>query len=475
MKHPIFAKKNKDWAFILLGHLSFLVLLVASVYYYKERILYSDSAYQLFKIINFEKINVEAYRYGAILPELPVLIAMKLGFSLKSLVIIFSVAFVALYYIVFLFCIKLLKNTPAALSIILVLIMCINESFFFPVTETQQSLVFSILLFAILQYESFHYSLVQILLASIVITISFLAHPVALYPILFIIGYSAIDKKKLRSIMPYVLLMLVIGLAVVKFLLTDKSSYEGKFFSELLKAPSIISNLSDLYSTNFFNNRIYGLYFGVVIFELILILHLIFKKEYLKLTWQLGTFIFFLAITLLTYNKADSDMLMERAFMPLALLTSIPLLNEILGNNKRHNILKLTFLTVVVFSSFNRIYVQGKVFRERTRFNTELLTKMSKLPNRKFVVQSGELQKHYYTGWSYSFETLILSSITDNIPPQTIFPANDLRQITKYTTNTSNVFLGADFWMEWNIDKLNHKYFNLSKEMPYTIVKIDDL
>ena len=475
MKHPVFAKKNKDWAFILLGHLSFLVLLVASVYYYKERVLYSDTAFQLFKIINFEKINVEAYRYGAISPELPVLIGMKLGFSLKSLVITFSVAFVALYYLVFLLCIKLFKNTTAALSVIFTLIICISESFFFPVTETQQSLVFSVLLFAILQYTSFRNSLVPILLASAVILVSFLAHPVAIYPLAFIIGYSAIDKKQLRSIMPYALLALVIGLAVAKVVLTNENSYEGKFFSELFKAPSNISNLSDLYSTNFFTNRIYGLYLWVVVFEFILILYLIFKKEYLKLSWQLGTFIFFLAITLLTYNKGDSDMLMERAFMPLALLTSIPLLNEILGNNKRHNILKLTFLTVVAFSSFNRIYVQGKVFRERTRFNTELLAKMSKLPNRKFVVQSGELQKHYYTGWSYSFETLMLSSITDNIPQQTIFPANDLHQITKYTTNTSNVFLGADFWMEWNIDKLNHKYFNLSKEMPYTIVKINDL
>lgn len=475
MKQTNFAKKNKDWAFILLGHLSFLVLLIASVYFYKERILFADSAFQFFKIVNFEKINVEAYRYGAILPELPVLLAIKLGFSLKLLIITYSVAFIGLYYIVFLLCIKVFKNTAAGLSIILILIMCVSESFFYPVTETHQSLVFSVLLFAILQYESFRNSLVQILLASAVVIVSFLAHPVAIYPLTFIIGYSAIDKKQLRSIVPYALLVLVIGLAVAKVMLTDENSYEGKFFSELLKSPSIIFDLPFAYSTKFLIKRIFGLYLWMAILELILILHLIFKMEYIKLFWQLGISGFFLIVTLLTYNKGDSDMLMERAFMPLALLVSIPLLKEMLENNNQYRMLKLTSLSLIIVVSFNRINTQGKVFRERTRFNQELMAKTAKLPNRKFIVASSELQKHHYTYWSHSFETLILSSITANIPSQTIYPANDISQLTKYTENANNVFLGADFWLEWNIDNLNPTYFNLSKELPYAIVKIDDL
>jgi len=475
MKYPILAKKNKDWAYIFLGHLSFFLLLVASVYYYKERILFADSAFQFFKIVNFEKINIEAYRYGAILPELPVLLAMELGFSLKLLIITYSVAFIALYYIVFLICIKLLKNTAAGLSIVLVLIMCISESFFYPVTETHQSLIFSVVLFAILQYPSFRNSLVQILLASGVIIIAFLTHPVAIYPLIFIIGYSAIDKKQLQSIIPYALFTLVIGLAMAKVVLTDENSYEGKFFSELFRSPSIILDLPFAYSTKFLIKRIFGLYLWVAILEIILIIHLTLKKEYLKLIWQLGISVVFLIVTLLTYNKGDSDMLMERAFMPLALLVSIPLLKEMIGNNNQYRMLKLTFLSLIIVVSFSRINTQGKVFRKRTRFSQELMTKTAKLPNRKFIIASGELQKRHYTYWSNSFETLILSSITENIPTQTIYPANDVSQLTKYTENADNIFLGADFWLEWNIDDLNHKYFNLSKDLPYAIVKIDDL
>lgn len=475
MKISTFIKKNKDLEFVILGYLSFVLLFLASVYFYKERILFADSAFQFFKIINFEKINVEAYRYGAVLPEIPVILAIKLGFNLKLLTIIFSVSFIFLYFIVFLICIKLLKNISAGLSIVLILIICISQSFFHPVTETHQSLVFSVLVFAILQYSSFRYTLVQILLACLVILLSFFAHPVALYTLVFVIGYSAIDQNQFKSAKPYILLCFVFGLAVAKVLLTDENSYEGKFFSELLKSPLIILELPHAYSTKFLLGRIFGLYFWVMIFELILIIVLILKKEYIKLLWQLGISGFFLIITLLTYNKGDSDMMMERAFMPVALLVSVPLLTEMLKNSNQYRFIKTIFLTVVILISVNRIFVQGKAFRERIRFNQELLAKTSKLPNRKFIMESSELQKHYTTYWSYSFETLMLSSITANMPVQTIFPANDVNRLLKYTEKTSNTFLGADFWLEWGIDNLNQKYFDLSSELPYKIVKIDDL
>jgi hypothetical protein len=170
-------------------------------------------------------------------------------------------------------------------------------------------------------------------------------------------------------------------------------------------------------------------------------------------------------------------MMMERAFMPLALFVAVPFLKEFFEINKQIRYLKLVFLTTIIAFSLNRIYIQGKAFRERIRFNQELLEKTAKLPNRKFIIQSSELQIRYYTYWSHSFETLILSSITASMPPQTIFPANDPGLLIKYTEPgyTSDIFLGSDFWLEWGIDGLNHKYFNLSKELPYLIVKIDDL
>lgn len=144
--------KKQGTGWIILGHLSFMALFLASVYFYKERILFADSAFQFFKIINFEKFNVEAARYGSVLPEIPLLMAVKLGLNLKMLTIIYSVSFIGLYYLVYILCVHWLKNPKAGLAVVLTLILCISQSFFHPVTETHQSLVYSVLLFAILQY-----------------------------------------------------------------------------------------------------------------------------------------------------------------------------------------------------------------------------------------------------------------------------------------------------------------------------------
>ncbi|MBN2818840.1 MAG: hypothetical protein JXP36_07715 [Bacteroidales bacterium] len=467
--------KKIDSILTLSGHFFFFILLLFSVYFYKERIFFSDSSFYFFKIVNFEKINVEAFRYGAILPEIPVLLSMKLGVGLKWLTVIYSTSFILLYYLVFLCCVYLFKNVSAGFAVIFVLILCIGQSFFHPVTETHQSLVFSVLVYAILQYSGFRYSLIQYLLATAIIILAFFAHPVAIYPLIFIIGFVAIDKKQLHSLVPYVLLFIVGGLALGKVLLTNENSYEGKFFLELLKSPDTILNLPHAYSTKFFITRIFGLYIWLAILAFILIIYFILQKEYIKLVWQLAASVFFLTITLLTYNQGDSDMLMERAFMPLSLFVVVPLFKETIENIGKLKILKFAFLTVIIIISLSRIYQQGMVFKSRMAFNKELLTKTAQFPNRKFIIPKSELDKHILTFWSYSIETLLLSGVAKDIPNQTIYSDNNLEGFNKYTTNPNGTFLGPNFWLEWKMESLNPKYFNLPVDKPYRIVSLKEL
>lgn len=296
----------------------------------------------------------------------------------------------------------------------------------------------------------------------------------AVYPIIFIIGYSAIDRQKLRSPLPYALLLIAGGLAVAKVLLTRGDTYEGRFFSELLNSLSALWALPDLYSTKFFFSRIPQLYLWLLVMQAILVVYLIYKKDYLKLTWQAATLLFFMLITMLTYNKGDSDLMMERAFMPLALFVSIPFLKEISGKKKKFQTLIFIFLAFVMVFSMDRIYDQGMAFKGRTWFNQQMLLKTSEYPGRKIIVESSELQKHQLIFWSHSFETLILSTITAATPTQTIFPANHPDQLGKYLEGATDVFLGADFWLEWSIHSLNPKYFTLPTDLPYVWVKTDE-
>nr|WP_319998804.1 hypothetical protein [uncultured Draconibacterium sp.] len=471
-----FRNLKTDTLLIYSGHLFFFVLLLFSIYFYKERILFTDSAFQYFKIINFEKINIEASRYGAILPQLPTILFSKLGLNIKLLTIVFSCSFVLLYYVIYVITVHLLKNAEAGFIILLVLTACISQSFFHPVTETHQSLVFTTLLYAVLQFKNFRYTFIQPVLAVSLISISFLAHPVALYTNVFVIGYVAITNKQLKSVSPYFLLLITVILAVAKVMLTASNSYEGRFFAELFQSSETILSLSETQSLKFFVSRATTLYLAVIIMEVIVVVHFVRRQKYLKLLWTLGVQIVFLFITVITYNNGDATLMMERAFMPLSLFAAIPFMAEIKHRKESLRFLKPVFLILIVLFGLNRIYNQGKSFKLRTTFNQELLKKTAQYPNRKFIMNKAEMDNHFLAFWSNSFETLILSTIDVNVPTQTIFLANQTGKYKKYTEQPGmQFFLGADFWLEWNIESLNPKYFNLPANKPYLIISMDDL
>ncbi len=467
---------NTDMILKMSGHFYFLILLFLSIYFYKERILFTDSAFQFFKIINFEKINIEASRYGAILPQLPVLLLAKWGLGIKLLTIAYSVSFVFLYYLIFIIVVHLLKNAEAGYAILIVLTACISQSFFHPVTETHQSLVFTILLYAIIQYQDFRFIAIKYFLSVFFIALSFFAHPVALYTNVFVIGYVAIDKKQLKSAFPYILLCIIGIMAVAKVLLTKTDSYEGRFFAELFQSSSTFINLFKTQSLKFFIERADTLYLSIFLLEIVVVVNLIKKRKFLKLIWSLGIQFVYMLITLITYHNGDATLMMERAFMPLALFSGILFIHEVKPKDEKIRVVKLAFLLLIVFIGLSRIYNQGQSFKTRTEFNQNLLKRTAQYNNYKYIIDKSELDQHMLAFWSNSFETLILSAIDVNVPTQTIFLSNMPEQIKKYTTESGGqVFLGTDFWLEWNVESLNPKYFNLPNDKPYRVVSLKEL
>lgn len=467
-----FKPTHKKW--ILIGHASFLIMAILSVVFYKERILFADTSFQFFKLLNFEKVNIEAGRFGAILPQFPLLLAMKLGIGIKGLAIIFSFSFVLMYYLVFLVCIRFLKNITAGFIVLFSLILCISQSFFHPSTETHQALVYTALVFAILQYSGkSKHEIIKYSFAVAVSLVAFLAHPVSLYTLLFIVAYHIIDKKQFFNIKNYVLALLIIGMAIIKVLTTDSDSYEGHFFSQFTNFSEVLKGLSGAYSIKFFIIRIKSTYLIIVLLMIAVSMFLLYRRLYLKLLlFTVSTALFFM-VSFITYHQGDATVMMERAFMPLALFISIPFFKEFVFDDKygKMNVAPI-FVIILLFFSFLRISNQGIEFKKRTRFSIELLKKTGKLPERKILISAQQLNSKIIAFWCYSFESFILSSIDKEIPVQTIFPAKNIEDYRKYE-QSNNFFLGASWWLEWDIGKLNKKYFNLPNS-PYVYFEIED-
>jgi hypothetical protein len=450
------------------GHLFFLILLVLAGIFYKERILYADSAFYIFKIINFSKFNVEAGRVGALLTQVLPLSAVKLGLPLKSVILSYSLSFPLIYFLVYLISVYLIRNDAGGLVIILVLVLGIRHSFYHTVTETHQGLVYAVLLFAWLDFpinlqKGPVRELIHISVSILIIMLCYFVHPVTIFPVLFIIGYRIIDKNDWRNYRLYALIIFTLLLYSLKFLTTEEQSYEGQIFESFSNITERMGEFFNLYSLKFFMKRLGGMYLFTGIIALIMAAFYIHRKKYLRLAYYIISIAGFFVITVLTYHSGDSDMAMERAYMPLGIIICIPFIKEVIFGIERYEFLKYVFLVSILAISVAGIYRTGSVYSNRLAYVDELFKYTRQYSGRKFIMEKQDVDMtKLYVPWAIGAETLLYSSLDSPGDARTIYLVETLVHFD-YREEDTDLYLCVDFWRDWNAESLNKSYFELEQ------------
>ena len=218
----------------IIGHSFFLILLLLAGLFYVERVLFADSSFQLFKMICFHEFNIEANRYSMVVAQLIQFIPIKLGFSLNSIVLTYSLAFIIIFYISYLICIYVLKNDIAGI-IILLIIIGIRCTFFHAISEIWQAMTFTTIFFAWLQFynldsiSNFKKLLFFYFVCVFLIVLSNFMHPASALPILFIITFNIIHSKNYFNYKYYIPAAFVFLFAIIKYFTIPSDSYEGSF------------------------------------------------------------------------------------------------------------------------------------------------------------------------------------------------------------------------------------------------------
>jgi len=199
----------------ILGHLFFLVLVVLSIVFYKERIIHVDNAFYICNIINKEWFSIEHHRYIAVFSQLLPLIAVKLDLALPYILILYSVSLILFYYVLFLVCTYLFKDELAGILLLLLLCVTVAHSFFWPVSELQQGIIFSAVFGSWLikkdEMNSTTFVLVSLLMSGLLL----FSHPMAMFIGIFLLGGVLIYKMFWRSFAYWlVLVSFIIGVMV---------------------------------------------------------------------------------------------------------------------------------------------------------------------------------------------------------------------------------------------------------------------
>lgn len=468
---------NEQKLIKILANSVFIFLFIYAFYFYLER-LNSDTSFFTFKILNFEKFNIEAGRYATFITQIIPLVLLKLHASLKTILIGYSVSFVIINYLFFLTNLYAFKSIKAALATTILLFLGVSDTSFYAVTEIFFGMMGVTSFYGFLEYflnneKKFTEvkKRVLFLLGIILIVICMFSHPSTLFPVLFVLGFQLVDKKIYKNKTIYLFLLITIIVYGLKYLSIDKNSYEGDQIAPFYNFFSIIKNFTHINSFHFFIKFVLkGIYVLPIILLVINMIHNYLKGEYIKLLYISVATAGFFILLMVIFSRGDSDLGMEKNLIPLWIFIALPFIHDVLFQEFRHKFSRALIYSIIVISGLSGFYRAAKFSVERSRYLKKIIEVASDTTSsNKIIIEKKNLDMDKLAGtWSIANETLLMSSVEEQEESKTIYMVDNLEQLKDFDFKKTDVYLCVPFWLEWNYSSLNQQFFKLKLE-PYSV------
>lgn len=455
----------------LIAFLTFGGLLFFALYYFKERMIFIDSAYYTYELLNKETFANEGRSITA-LPQVIPLILIKLGASLKTILIGFSVSFIIINILIYGVIRFFLKDVTSSVLLLLIQLVCIKAMFYLPVTEVHLSLSFSVLFFSWIKSEyseklkNYQYLLITVAL----LYIPYNLHPISIFPLTFALLFNTIDKNELKTPKSYLPFFALIIIFTYKFFTKENSSqYENELFANIKNFDEHLPHLFDLFTIYHFKTHYRELYLIPSFLLTLTIAYYGIKKDFIKLLLTLITPLFFIAIVTIMKYDGDAYINIEKFLSPINFLVCLPFITDLKFDNKHIMWLKTLIVCVIIYIGFVKINQGGKAYRTRVDGLNNLIEYAREKDIDKLVIGKKEVETYKIAPeWAISPESMILSTLSGNTV--SIYASNDIENELILPTDT-NVFYLVPFYKNMNIHHLNHNYFNFSSQLPKKITE----
>ncbi len=452
-------------------HLYFLLLLSLAIFFAYERIINSDAAFYLFKLIHFETFNIEHGRYSAFISQLLILPFIKLNINLKALVFIYSISFVLFFYLVYLLISRGLNDRSSALTLIFVLVVGFVHPHYRPVSESTQGLAYALILPGILKSNYLFTKKNKILFpkyftAFIIILLCFFSHPITLFPLGFILAHYLINKpRSFKDPLPWFLIFALIVVFLFKTILGTGSSYEENILTNISSFKTGLKNFFELYPTRYFFRRWDTIYLIPLVLFTVTNIYYLIKRKYLKALLLIFSSLVFFIIHNLVYNQGGSSIELEKNYMTLNLFIFFTFFHDLYPSIKPKTI-KIAVLFIPLLLSPSYILRSAKTYENRIEYLGALSKALKHEEGKKFYTASENIdQDKILFLWGVPFETLLYSSLEGPEHSNTLYPFENIKKLPDYIQNP-DLFLCTTFWPKWDVNSLNEYYFRLPSE-PY--------
>jgi hypothetical protein len=424
-----------------------------------------DGALYVFQFMQADKLVANINRYGDYIPEILPYLAYKMDFPFHTIVLLYSVSFIILHYIIFLIVTLILKNNGAGIAIMLASCLSYYHAFYMPMMQLNESIIAAILLWAFIHPETPFYSVKERNLYALgalatIVYMSFL-HPIGLIAIVFIIGMEMIGAKRFKDPVLWLLLILSIVWFILKLWVFFRNQYDMDRIVPLSVIIKQLPNWKQWPSTHYLDNLTW-LHFRTLKWLILICVLLCLRKGVLFFLFVTLTIIGFTLFYLAMLYKGESEINYECYYCFYGFLAGL-LFVFIFYHPRRKNLVMFLALPLL-YLGIHRIYSAHDLLSARVAYLNRLIERAEKTKERKGIVDEKCYPYLYAMApWNVAFETLVYSAIRGADSTVTVFIRKpDMASLADSVQNKRNAFLGAHFAPTWyTSNDMPEEYFKL--------------
>ncbi len=442
------------------GHLFFWVFIGLSVWFFRERVIFSDACYQAWLVQHTQFFALFHSRFSPAVAQFLPLAGVWAGCNLNTFLVLYSVSVPLIIYGFYLILAHGLKKPLYGAGLALAASVMLTESFYYATSEINQAIAALMaaagILLVIANKHWWHWLLVGLL-----VTFAMFLHPLGLVACVYVAGYFMVCHPNLRL---YGILILALSLALHFFRsLVLVSAYDaGRMSFSVLKELPNITSYPLFYELN---NWLLKDYYLLLVGSVILVLWYIKTKKWLPLVWYLGFLLGFLAIVILT-NKDGGEHIqfyLEHHYQIFALVLALPLAFDLLPVlfSKQPNLV-VAVLAIILTSRLLTIYGASEKFTAKHLWFDKLYSYTEVFEEEKFIINKNNLEilmKDNSMYWPTAYESAFYYKSTGKTKGKTVVIPDDYYELDPYLP-ANDMLLGV--MGNFKNTDLDKRYVNLS-------------
>ena len=396
----------------LIGSLTFMILIILSVVFYKERTCFMDISFHLFHILKSGNFEIQSYRFSAFFTQMFPIIGSKMGAPLTTITIAYSMSFVLLPFLSFTIILFILKNMRVAAMYLIYLLLMTTDTFYWIQSEMPQGVAFLFILIGMLDNmasQNVKYSFVHWLIISILIATVCFAHPLLSIPFAFLILFYFITYPR-----KYLIILSIAGLYLLFYMIHSKYfviPYDVKAIEQLTNFETLYPHYFTIQSSK----NLYGYflhdYYLAVIMLLVNIVFYVREKQFLKPLFMLVFFIGYSLIINVCFPDGSPQFYLENQYLLLSIFVVIPFVIDILPRLKSIKT-QYTLISAICLIGIIRIFANHGIYTERLQWNQHILSSTATSPHKKLVVPYNLAPNEILLmKWASAYEFWLLSTL----------------------------------------------------------------